>query len=391
MKITKVEVLEFSCPEVPFFRPIGCRIYTDAGIYGDGEAALSYGVGASAAFGMVKDLAKLIIGMDPLDTEVIWHKFFRDTFWGQAGGPVVYAGFSAIDVALWDIKGKYLNQPIWRLLGGKFRDDLRCYASQIQQGFGPVHEVKATTKDYVEISKYVVSEGYDALKIDFMVYDENGRNYTWEDRKCLLTPHNIGVFEERLAAVREAVGPKVDIIIENHSTLDALSAVQVAKMAEPYNIMYFEEPTTPSVATSKYIRENTNIPIANGERIFSRWQFAPYFENRCIQVAQPDVGTCGGITEAKKICDMANIYDVAIQAHACGSPISSTVALHLEAAIPNFIIHEHHLCFLHDYNRRLCTQDYQPERGRIKIPDLPGLGNEWSEEGLANAIKVVVD
>ena len=391
MKITKVEVMEFSCPEVPFFRPIGCRVYTDEGIYGDGEAALSYGVGASAAFGMVKDLAKLIIGMDPFDTEIIWHKFFRETFWGQCGGPVVYAGFSAIDVALWDIKGKALNMPIWKLLGGKFRDDLRCYASQIQQGFGPVHEVKASTKDYVEISKYVVSEGYDALKIDFMVFDENGGNYTWEDRKCLLSPHTLGVFEERLAAVREAVGPKADIIIENHSTLDALSAVQVAKMAEPYNIMYFEEPTTPSVATSIFIRENTKIPIANGERIFSRWQYAPYFENRCIQVAQPDVGTCGGITEAKKICDMANTYDVAVQAHACGSPISSTVALHLEAAIPNFIIHEHHLCFLHDYNRRLCVNDYQPERGRIKIPNLPGLGNEWSEEGLKNAIKVVVD
>ncbi len=391
MKITKVEVMEFVCPSVPFFRPIGCRIYTDEGIYGDGEAALSYGVGASAAFGMVKDLAKMIIGMDPLENEVIWHKFHRSTFWGQAGGPVVFAGISAIDVALWDIKGKYFGQPIWKLLGGKFRGELRCYASQIQQGFGPVHQVKASPEEYAEISRYAVSEGYDALKIDFMVFDENGRFYGYEDRKALLTPHVMGLFEERLAAVREAVGPQVDIIIENHSNLDALSAIQVANMAEPYKIMYFEEPNTPSVKTSKYICRNINIPVANGERIFSRWQYAPYFENMCIQIAQPDVGTCGGLTEAVKICSMANVYDVAVQAHACGTPISSTVALHLEAAIPNFIIHEHHLCFLHGYNRELCVNDYQPVRGRIAVPELPGLGNEWSEKALAGAIKVVVE
>ena len=137
MKITKVEVMEFICEGKPFFRVIGCRVHTDEGIYGDGEAALSYGVGASAAFGMVKDLAKLVIGMDPMENEVIWHKLYRTTFWGQAGGPVVYAGISALDVALWDIKGKALGLPIYRLLGGKFREDLRSYASQIHQGFVP--------------------------------------------------------------------------------------------------------------------------------------------------------------------------------------------------------------------------------------------------------------
>lgn len=392
MKITKVEVMEFTNSEVPFFRPIGCRIYTDEGIYGDGEAALSYGVGASAAFGMVEDLAKMIIGMDPLQNEVIWHKMHRETFWGQAGGPVVFAGISAIDVALWDIKGKYYHEPVWKLLGGPFRTSLRCYASQIQSGFGPKHENKFSVQDYADIAKKVVVEdGYDAVKIDFMSFKEDGSFYTYEDRKCLLTPHNLQVFEDRLAAVREAVGPTVDIIIENHSNLDALSAIQVGRMAEKYNILYFEEPNTPSVKTSKYIAENINIPLANGERIFTRWQYMPYFEQMCLQVAQPDIGTCGGFTEAKKICDIANVYDVAIQAHACGSPISSTVALHLEAAIPNFIIHEHHLCFLHGYNKALCVNDYQPVNGYINIPTLPGIGNEWSEEAMKNAIRLVVE
>lgn len=391
MKITKVDVLEFVCKDAPFFHPIGCRIYTDEGIYGDGEAALSYGVASSAAFGMIKDLANLIIGMDPMQTEVVWQKLYRTTFWGQVGGPVVFAGISAIDVALWDIKGKYLKQPIWNLLGGQFRDSLRCYASQLQYGFGPVHERKCTPEDYADISRYVVSQGYDALKIDFLDFDEFGNALTYESKKALLTPHIMNLYEARLTAVRDAVGPDVEIIIENHSNLDALSAIQVGRMAEKYKIMYFEEPNTPTPKTAKYIAENINIPLANGERIFSRWQYAPYFENMSLQIAQPDVGTCGGISEAKKICDMANVYDVAIQAHACGTPISSTVALHLEAAIPNFIIHEHHLCFLHGYNIALCTENYQPINGYISVPNKPGLGNEWTEEAMVGAIKVTVD
>ncbi len=391
MKITRVEVMEFRCETNIPFRPIGCRIYTDEGIYGDGEAALSYGIAASAAFGMVKDLAKLIIGMNPLENEVIWDKLHKTTFWGQNGGPVVFAGISALDVALWDIKGKFFGVPIYVLLGGKHRPDLRCYASQIQQGFGPVHERRYKPEEYAEISKKVVGDGYDALKIDFMVFDEDGSFMKREKRTGILTPRILRMFEDRLAAVREAVGPDVDIIIENHSNLDALSAVQVGRMAEKYNIMYFEEPNTPSVKTVKYIADNINIPIANGERIFSRWQYSPYFENMCMQIAQPDIGTCGGLTEAKKICDMAHTYDVSIQAHACGTPLSSTVALHLETAIPNFIIHEHHLCFLHRYNIDLCVNDYQPVKGRMAVPELPGLGNEWSEKAMANAIKCTVE
>ena len=119
----------------------------------------------------------------------------------------------------------------------------------------------------------------------------------------------------------------MDIIIENHSFTDAQSAVQLAQAAEPYNIFYFEEPNTPDPQTSRYIRDNINIPIANGERIYTRWQYKQYFQDGTIQVAQPDLGTCGGITEVKKICDMAYAYDVAVQIHACGSPLNTAAAL----------------------------------------------------------------
>ena len=391
MKITKVDVFAFNCETQIPFRPIGCRIYTDEGIYGDGEAALSYGTGASAAFGMVKDLSKLIIGMNPLENEVIWDKLHKTTFWGQAGGPVICAGMSAIDMALWDIKGKFYNAPVYALLGGKRNEKLRCYASQIQQGFGPVHEVKYTPQQYADIAEYCVKElGYDAVKIDFYVFDETGGIVNRDRRRCKMDPKTLRIATSRLEAVRNRVGEDVDIIIENHSNLDALSAIQLANAAQPYNIFYFEEPNTPSAKTAKYISENISIPIANGERIFTRWQYLPYFENSSLQVAQPDLGTCGGFTEGKKIADMAHVYDVAFQAHACGSPLSSIAAVHFETALPNFIIHEHHLCFLHQYNIDLCVHDYQPKDGFFTAPDLPGLGNEWSEKALSCADTVTV-
>ena len=138
MKITKIEVFRLPTANSRQNSPIGCRIHTDAGICGDGEAGMAYGVGGSAAFGMVCDLAELIVGMNPLQTELIWETMYKKTFWGQNGGPVVFSGIAAIDVALWDIKGKYFKVPVYQLLGGKVRDKLRTYASQLQFGWGQV-------------------------------------------------------------------------------------------------------------------------------------------------------------------------------------------------------------------------------------------------------------
>ena len=388
MKITKVDVFQFRC-DVPIpNRPVGCRIYTDEGIYGDGEGSMSYGTGSEAAFGMIEALANMIIGMDPLDNEVIWDKMHRTTFWGQSPGPVVFSGISAIDIALWDIKGKVCNMPLYRLLGGKQRKDLRCYASQLQHGFRGYHDFAFSTDKYVEVSKYVVDElGYDAIKIDFLTFDRDPRlpPLTNEQRRGPMSPYFVQLAEERVAAVREAVGPNVDIIIENHSNLDAISAIQLARAVEKYNIFFFEEPNTPSPKTAKYIRESISIPIANGERIFSRWQYAPYFEDMSIQIAQPDLTSCGGLTEGKKICDMAHTYDVAVQAHVCGTPLSTALSLHLESAIPNFIIHEQHCVCLHQYMKDLCVHDYQPVKGRFVTPELPGIGNEWTEKAMTEA------
>jgi L-alanine-DL-glutamate epimerase-like enolase superfamily enzyme len=390
MKVTSIDIFELHVRDAMVARPVVCRVNTDEGISGYGEVAISYGKGATAAFGMIKDLSPLVIGSDPFDTEVIWDRLYKSTFWAQNGGPIVFAGISALDIALWDIKGKALGLPVYKLLGGKKRDKLRTYASQLQFGWHDEMRPGKSIADYEYISKKAVSEGYDAIKIDFFTYDEDGRPFTDEDTTRLLSPKKLRLLEDRIAAVRTAVGKGVDIIIENHSNTDADSAVQIGQMAEKYRIFYFEEPNTPTPKMTRYIADKVNIPIASGERIYSRWQYAPYFENGSLGVIQPDLGNCGGITEGKKICDMAYAYDVSVQVHVCASPISVAATLQLEAVIPNFCIHEHHMVNTTHGQIELGLYDYQPKGGYFEVPELPGIGNELSEGAIKTADLVTV-
>ena len=302
---------------------------------------------------------------------------------------MVFSGIAAIDVALWDIKGKYFKVAVYQLLGGKVRDKLRTYASQLQFGWGQVgvseHLWAVTPEDYAHNVKLAVDEGFDAIKIDFFDRDEGGKPLSFLDTTGLLTPKQLKMVEARMKASREAAGDDVDIIMENHSYPDALGAVQLAQLAEKYHIMAFEEPNTPTTQTVEYIAKYTRVPIANGERLFSRWQYAEYFTKNLLQLAQPDIGNCGGISEVKKICDMAHAFDVGIQVHVAGSPLATNAALHVECAIPNFIIHEHHTCNRMDTCLGLTKYNLQPENGFFSIPEEPGIGNEFLQEAIDKA------
>ena len=189
---------------------------------------------------------------------------------------------------------------------------------------------------------------------------------------------------DRVKAVREAIGDDIDIIMESHSYTSASSAIQIMKEVEKYGIFLLEEPCTPTPDVNKFIRDNIDTPIAQGERIYTRWQYKAYFENHSVQVIQPDLGTNGGITETKKVCDMAHAYDVGVQIHVCSSPLLTSAALNLEATLPNFTIHEHHVYNLYDYNKKLCKYDYQPKNGYFEIPEIIGIGNEWSDFAFEN-------
>jgi len=293
-------------------------------------------------------------------------------------------------MALWDIKGKALNVPLYKLLGGKCRDSLRCYASQIQFGFDPVRNALTEKEQYAEHAKKAVEQGYDALKVDLLEFDRKG-NIKSMDLTGVLTKDKIDLAVERVAAIRDAVGPNIDIIVENHAETDATSSIQLARAIQQYNIMYYEETNTPlNTKLARLIKEKVDIPIAGGERVYSRWGYVPFFEDRSLDVIQPDLGTCGGVSEAKKICEMAHAYDITVQTHICGSPIVKAASLHLEIAIPNFLIHEHHRHSIMKTNIDLCVNDYQPIKGRYFVPELPGIGQDLTEYAYSIADKVTI-
>ncbi len=387
MKITKVEIYQLHSPQPNILRPVVCRVYTDNGLYGDGEAAVAYGRGTGGAFGQLREYAELIIGKDPLNTEAIWNSLQKNTFWGVNGGPIIYAAISALDMALWDIKAKYFNVPLYVLLGGKVNDNLRAYASQLQFGWSDHYEMARKPEEYAANALKAVEQGFDCIKIDFFTFDEDdGHKYDRVTETTGLIPaKTIDMVERRVKAVRDAIGYDVDIIVENHSATDAQSSVQIGRMMEQYRIFAFEEPNTPTPISARYIASKVNIPMANGERLFTRWQYIPYLNDQTIQLIQPDIGNCGGITEVKKLCDLAHAYDVGVQAHVCASPLSTAFALHLEASIPNFTIHEHHRYTLLPWNIAYCKYDLQPVNGKFKVPEIPGCGNEFTAEALAAA------
>ena len=387
MRITKIDlmILQTGCkqPRDNGCRPIVCRIYTDQGISGDGEAAMLLMSGALASLGMLKDLSEMIIGMDPLENEVIWNKLYRQTYFAQNGGPIMYSAISALDMALWDIKGKYFGVPVYKLLGGKFRSEVACYASQFQSGWGDYRDADAVTpEEYARNAGEAVKQGYRVLKADFLLTSGDGSYLSEEERTGRLSPELLNLAEERVAAVREAVGPDIQLMVEGHGYLDAQTALQLAKRIAPYDILYFEEPCTPFLPTAKFLAQEAGIAISGGERLFSRWQYVPYIESRAYQLLQPDLGNCGGITEVKKIIDLAAVYEIGLQLHCVATPLSVAAALHLEAAMPSFVFHEHASFQSQDFIRCLCENDYQPENGKLKIPELPGLGNALSEYAL---------
>lgn len=390
MKVTSVEVFDTNPGIIPNWHPVIVRINTDEGISGLGEVGLAYGTGHSAGAAMVREIAeRFVIGADPMKTEKLWETMFRATFWAEGGGPVVFGAMSAIDTALWDIKGKALNVPVYQLLGGKTNERLRTYASQIQFGWSKELKTCKMPEEYAEEARKAVSEGYDAIKVDPVIFDAEGKRVLI--LRGPVPKDKFNLIRGRVEAIREAVGPDVDIIIELHSLLDATAAIQLGRIWEEFECMYYEEPVHYlNVDLHSKVSSCLRIPSAAGERIYTRWGYRQYFEKQALRLIQPDLGLVGGITECKKICDYAYIYDVGVQLHVCGSPVATAAALQLEAAIPNFVIHEHHTYALKDCNIKLCKQNYQPKNGYFEVPDLPGLGIELNEEAVSNSVKYIV-
>ena len=352
------------------------------GLYGLGCATFAYRHVAVKC--LVEEYLKpLLVGRDAEAIEELWQLMHQNAYWRN--GPIENNAISGVDMALWDIKGKAFKAPVYKLLGGKNNPRLRTYASQLQFYWGEWSEKghswagMGTPEEFAENALRAVKEGYTALKFDLTQTDEKGVCMGFVRVGGLQSAEVLNRVESRMAAIREAVGPDIDILIENHGQTDTAAALQMAKRLEKYHPFAYEEPSYPSGEITGNIARQTGLPLAHGERLYNRWQFLPMLQSGALQLAQPDLGTCGGITEGKKICDLAQAYDCGVQLHICASNLSIAPALHLETAIPNFTIHEHHVLFLQEDNKKLVRYDYQPVNGYYEVPDLPGLGNEWSD------------
>lgn len=389
MKIAKIDLL-FSQPVEDGWRPSFCRIYTDTGLYGDGEVALSYGQAKAAAFIEMKELAPLLLGMNPLAHELIWEKLYRSSFFALNPDPIMFGTISALDMALWDIKGKYYHAPLWELLGGKFRSHVRAYASQLQMGWGPGRQPAASPADYAHNTKIALEKGFTAVKINFLTFDGSGKPVAHNQQTGILSAQYLNLAEARIKAVRHVLGPNGDLILENHALTDKLSASQYGQMAKKYHIMYFEEPVKPAAKLLAYVHQATGLNIASGERMYGRRQFQQAFAANALQIAQPDICVAGGITEVKKICDLAAMHEVGIQLHSAGSNLATAATLNLEAVLPNFVIHEYNVNTEMPKMLALTKFDYEPEHGFLAIPNRPGIGNELSKYAFQHSQVVTV-
>ena len=377
MKITEVEIYEIEYKSTPNWHPVIIRIRTDEGISGVGEVGLAYGTGGSAGAGMVKNLAQeFLIGADPFRIEELWDKMYRITFWGQGGGPVIFGGMSAIDHALWDIKGKALGVPVYELLGGRCHDRLLAYAN------GWYHDYNAGP-EWIEPIQKIKADGWNAVKFDPFRKRPDGVN---EYSKRFLSKDREDLAIERVAAVREAGGPDFLICVEVHGNLGTTSAIRAGQRLEEYDPFFYEEPVDAhNVDVMAKVAENVNIPLAAGERLYTRYGFRQYIERQALAIIQPDLGLAGGIGEVKKIATYAETYNIHVQPHNCASPVMTAASVQVDACIPNFIIQEtfpyrpaeHYEVVLNPLEKQVID-------GYLPIPTEPGIGVELNDDFLKN-------
>lgn len=394
MRVTKVEVLEADLSGqcgIPSWHPVFARVHTNEGVSGLGEVGLAYGTGARAAGPMVLALAqRFVLGLNPFATETIWERMLRQSFWAEGGGPIVFGAMSAIDAALWDIKGKVLGQPVHRVLGADTPAPLRCYASQLQFDWGEEVKNLVDPVQYREAAARVREEGYDCVKVDPLMIASDGSRAA--KLRGILTPEQRRQARARMEAVRDGVGPDADIILELHSFTSTAGALQTAELLKDLGILFMEEPTHyNSVHAHHRAARKSPVAVAAGERLYTRWGFLSYLEAETMDMIQPDVGLAGGISEAWKIAHLAHAFDVGVQAHVCGSPLATAIALQFEAAIPNFEIHEHHTYALKPCNRGLFLEDLQPQCGQFQVPTTPGMGMTLAPEAEEKMFQTSVD
>ncbi|MBD0413126.1 mandelate racemase/muconate lactonizing enzyme family protein [Oryzicola mucosus] len=364
------------------------EILTDEGVSGWGEITTTTFVANRALCVMTRQISKIIEGDDPAHIERIWHKIFRNfTYMGSRGAAVECV--SAIDIALWDIRGKVLGQPIYELLGGPVRNDILLYTHPDQRKFTSNAAVAQEIRD-------IVASGHTALKFDpFPQQGPKGADGSAREQSEGYLDGSMNRKDEREAAeltalIRETAGPDVEILIDAHGRFDVPTAIRLCRtLEEAGDIDWFEEPVPPeSFNALKQVRDKVNAAISWGERGHTKWDFVPILEGKLADYIMPDVTWTGGITELKKISAMCEAYYVPVSPHDAAGPINVVAGAQVMMTVPNFYRLETSEWNLSKYDH-LIDKPLDNSNGSLKLNKAPGLGIEMNRDYLeANAIEI---
>ncbi|MFP5204956.1 MAG: galactonate dehydratase [Acidobacteriota bacterium] len=347
------------------------KVETDVpGLFGWGEASLEWKT--RSVVGAVEDLEPMAMGEDPTRIEHLYQKLYRQSFWRI--GVIGLSAISAIEQACWDILGKSLQQPVYKLLGGAVRDKVRMYTHLGGGDMRAVYESQdsADPAVFVDRALEVVARGYTAVKV-------------------LLTPpteplNSIAGYKQAeriMGALRSALGDDVDIMVDCHGRHSLGNAVEFCRVLAPYRPLFVEEPVPPeNVDVLAEVRRLSPVPIAAGERLVTRFQFREVFEKLACQVIQPDLCHCGGLWEAKKIAAMAEVYTMGVAPHNPLGPVANAAALHFDLSTPNFLIQEDMLTDV-PWRWEVVEQQLESKAGYWMPSDAPGLGIQVNEAAAA--------
>ncbi|HUX85856.1 MAG TPA: galactonate dehydratase [Chloroflexota bacterium] len=362
MKVSKVEHF------FPRRRTRLVKITTDNGLVGWGEATLEGKPESTRA--AVAEIAEYLVGKDPLRIEHHWQQIYRSAFF--RGGNVLMSALSGIDQALWDISGKHYGVPVYQLLGGAVRDRVRVYAhwgihDESEEGLAKARE----RLDYLR-----EKGGYTAFKA--------GPGGKWRAHE---PPAAIDRFVRRAHLMREWVGPEVELAFDFHGKMTPGMAIEICHQLTSMRPMFVEEPVPQeNVDALKLVSDHVPFPIATGERLLSRWEFRTVFEKQACAYIQPDGSHAGGISEVKRIANMAEVYYIHIMPHCAIGPVALSACLHVDAAVPNFLIQE---SVGPDFPTDLVQPSWQVKDGYLTLPTTPGLGIEVDEKEVVKMAKYV--
>ncbi len=342
------------------------RVYTDQGIYGQGESTDA----AVGTVSLVRGWRRMLVGRDPLDVEAIWERIRTMGIFAGAQGGQYTTALSGLEIALWDLAGKALGLPVYRLLGGKFRDKVRIYCdSDMDDPIGEESDRKLP---------WIKAQGFTAMKIDL---DEANDPARFDQVNWTASNGEIDRMVKWVAHVRESIPANMDLACDMHGRYDAPTGKKVAKALEPFKLMWLEEPVpAENIDVMADIRHSTSTPIACGENLYMRWGFAKLLQMEAVDIIQPDFQKTGGLAESKKIANMAQAFYVPVAPHCVVSPIGLMATAHACTAYPNFLACEWHWINHLDLWKTFVKEGEIIVNGHVTPSDKPGLGVEMDED-----------